>query len=290
MKKIIFGFNVTNNKKNEQSDDYALVTKRLDGWQQEELEKTREKSEYLQKKVTLPPLLLIIKTICLFAVIIIGSSIIGAVLKGNTFAQAYNNAAFLFYILPITLVGWIVILGYEKKRQKEVMNSAEPEQIEKQVEKIIKDSADELNIPEEAFEMDFLAFRYKIKKDEIKVVSTSMFTFVNIIMSVFVQNQKLCLANLEQLVEISLSDFVSIERVNKNALVPVWNKEVPPTKEPYKKYKIKTNQYQTIYVKPYYIIEFNIDGQIYDLYVPVYEISKFLQLTGIDYTDEFTVL
>lgn len=65
-----------------------------------------------------------------------------------------------------------------------------------------------------------------------------------------------------------------------------WNKDVPPNKEPYKKYKIKTDNMGTIIIKPYYIATFEIDMQVYELYIPNYELDNFIKITGFDYQDE----
>ncbi len=288
MKKVIFGINITDNKKNDQTDEQALVTKRLEGWQQHELERTREESNAIQKKITLPTALVITKFTSFFFTIVIGCGIISSIIKGNTFAQTYDNAPVLIYIFPIALIGWLTLYFYEKKIRKNVEDSPELEKMEKGVEEVIKQSVEEFDIPEDAVEMDFLAFRYKIKKDEVTIVSSGMFTYLNIVMNTFVKDDKLCLANLEEMVEIDLKDFISIDRRDKNAMIPSWNKETQYNKEPYKKFKLKQNQMGMLFTKPYYVVDFCINGQSYMLYVPVYEIAAFIKMTGIEYRDEYT--
>jgi len=288
MNKIIFGINVTENKKNDQTDHQPLVSKRLSEWKQQELSKTIEEAEDLTKRASLSKPLLIIKTVLFIVMIILATSILSSILKGITFQTAYHNAAFLFYILPVSFLGWIVLIIYEKTLTKKYEGSYEVENLVKRTDIVITNSADEFNVPEDAISMDFLAFRYKRKNDAIKLVSTYLMMYVVVSQDVFVREDKLCFANLKELIELSLKDFVSIECVQKNAIISNWNKDTPYNKEPYKKYKLKSNQDGMIYVKPYYIVSFNVNGQVYDLYVPVYEIADFVKRTGIDYHDQFT--
>lgn len=288
MKKIIFGLNLTDDKKNDQTDEQPLVTKRLTDWQQEELARTSEKVNEILKRATLPTGWLIAKAISGSLALLIGIGILRAIVHDLTFEQVYHNAPYLIIALPVLVAGWLVLFVLEKKRKATVGKSTELVQIKNRAEAAATHSADELSLPEDTVEMDFLTYRYRIKNGEIKIRPFLMATHLSVSMRAFVQDGKLCLADLEQLVEIPLKDFTSIERVNKNAMIPQWNKDVPWTKEPYKKYKLKNNQYGTIYVKPYYLVDFAIDGQVYELSVPVYEIAPFIALTHIEYHDEFT--
>jgi len=288
MKKIIFGLNLTGNKKNDLTDEQPLVTKRLTGWQQEELERTREKVGEMEKRATLPSGWLIAKLVLGFFAIMIAAGLLSGLRDDLPFAQVWHNSWFLIVALPVLVAGWLVLFFVEKKRKKAVEKSPEFAQIQSQTDAVISHSIDEFALPEDAVVMDFLSYRYVIKKGEIKVRSFALATHLNASMGTFVQDGKLCLANLEQVVEIPLKDFSAIERVNKNVIIPQWNKDVPWTKEPYKKYKLKNNQYGMIFVKPHYLVRFDVDGQVYELTVPVYEIAPFIALTHIEYHDEFT--
>ncbi|MDD4070553.1 MAG: hypothetical protein PHF05_08930 [Candidatus Izemoplasmatales bacterium] len=287
MKKVMFSINVTDDKKNIQTDEIPLITKRLEQWQKDELERVRENAEEFKQKVSMPMAFNIVKIILSILTLIIVVSLISSFSNGTTFKEAYENAPVVFYLLPVSALGWVGIILYGKKREKAVLKTDETEKMERLVNETVKRSREEFGIPEDVLEMDILAFKYKLKDDEIKVVSTGMISFVNLSMDVFVNENKLLMANIEQLVEVDLNDFVSIVRIDKIALIPQWNKNIPNNEEPYKKFKLKVNQFQQIFVKPYYIVKFNIGDDEYNLYVPVYEISRFIKLTGIDYNDEF---
>lgn len=288
MKKIIFGLNLTDNKNNDLSDEQPLVAKRITDWQQEELRKTCDKLVDLQKQATLPTGWRIAKWVLGILAILIAGGILEGIGEDLTFVQIWHNASYLVIALPVLGAGWTVLFAIEKKRKRTVEKSPELEKTKSQIDTVIHHSADEFGLPEETKDMDFLSYRYIIKKGEIKVRSLYTITYLNASLGTFVQDGKLCLANLEQVVEIPLKDYVSIERVNKNVIIPRWNKDVLWTKEPYKKYKLKNNQYGMIFVKPYYLVDFDIEGQIYELTVPVYEIAPFIALTHIEYHDEFT--
>jgi len=237
MKKIIFGLNLTDNKKNDLTDEQPLVTKRLTGWQQEELARTNDQVNEMQKRATLPNGWLIAKGAFGVLALIIVSGILGGFAKDLTFEQIYHNASYLVLALPELSVGWLILFVMEKKRKTTVEKSPELVQIKSQMEAVVSHSVDELSLPEDAVKIDFLSYRYLIKNGEIKPRSLLMATHLNLAMNTFVQDGRLFLANLEQVVEIPLKDFSSIERVNKNVMIPQWNKDVPWTKEPYKKYK-----------------------------------------------------
>jgi hypothetical protein len=290
MKKVLFCINVTDNKKNDQTDELSLVTKRLDGYQQEELDRIRNDSQEIQNSYTLPLYLTIIKSIAFLMTLIIAVGVISSYSAGNTIEQSFNNAPFLFYIFPFSLITGISITIYDKRRKSKVEESPEINKIEEQSNTLFSNVKAELDIPDDAIEMDFLGFKYKVVDNKIKVVNTGMLQYLNLGLFCYVKENKLCIANLEQLIEISLDDFVSIERVNKNFVIPYWNKEQSLNEEPYKKYKLKANNFGMIFVNPTYIVTFNINNQIYDLYVPVYEISDFIKMTGIKYNDEFVLV
>ena len=63
MKKVMFSINVTDDKKNIQTDEIPLITKRLEQWQKDELERVRENAEEFKQKVSMPMAFNIVKII-----------------------------------------------------------------------------------------------------------------------------------------------------------------------------------------------------------------------------------
>jgi len=173
---------------------------------------------------------------------------------------------------------------------KKLKESSDFSKIEDSVEQINRMSFEEFNVPEDAVSISFLNYRYSFENDKFMLLPKGTKFFESFDTHSFVRDGVLHLAGVDQLIEIELKDFVSIEKIQEKVYFVMWPYDVSYKEEPYNKYKITKNRDDYIVFSPYYIVTFNIYGTLYDLTIPVYEISKFIQLTGIDYADEYTAL
>ena len=147
----------------------------------------------------------------------------------------------------------------------------------------VKNIYEELGVPNTAYSVDIFGFKYKIKDGKI-VVKSSAFqpsNFINTDFSCFISDNKLHLVDLTDVYSFDLSNFKRIVAVKKTADFTPWNKQESPNDERYKPFKIRNNQIGINFVKPYYILEYEQDGETYGIYFPPYELSVFESLTGL---------
>ena len=92
--------------------------------------------------------------------------------------------------------------------------------------------------------------------------------------------------NIETVYSFDLSELRSIKTVNKRISVPIWNKDEEPTEGRFKKYKLKVDEAEDVYFKPFHILEIDHYGSIFGIYFPCYELSLFEKLTGLAAQDQ----
>ena len=145
---------------------------------------------------------------------------------------------------------------------------------------------DELGVPHNAYYVDVLSFRYKVKNDKITATAVGFQTtpYINFDLRMYITDDHLYLANIENLYAFKLSDLKTIKTVNKRISIPTWNKQEEPTKGEFKQYKLAVNNLGDIFFKPYYILEGEHNGETFGIYFPPYELATFEKLTGLSAT------
>ena len=95
------------------------------------------------------------------------------------------------------------------------------------------------------------------------------------------ENDRLCLTDLESRFEFPLAELRRIRTVRKKISIPTWNKETAPDEDIYKPYKLSVDGYECIHFKPYHILELEHEGETWGIYFPCYELPVFEELTGL---------
>lgn len=277
----LFGIDVTNNKDNLEQfkireADIELVQKQ---------EETRESMDKVEKKAALPTWLSILMYIALLAGTIIICGFIKA-LKNKSFKELISRPTniFLLAIAVVLILAYIIyrIIAYQKA--KVVAKSEEFNQVAEEIDEIVNESFKDLNIPDDKIIMDVFTYPYKVKKDKIKPAS-SMFKYINIQYNFFIEDDKLCFADIETVYAIPLSCFKRIIKYNKRAMVNGWNKDVEFNKGEYKEYKITKNNYDNLFMKPYYSVQFEYEFKEYEFLIPPYEINHLNKLLNLEIID-----
>lgn len=278
--KIFFGVDITTNKKNERMDGEDFIVDRVSEAQEKVLDQNGEALTELQKKANLPLPLRILYylsgfiTLCFVVGIIRG---LGEV----TLQEAFQNAPWIFYLVPISAIVWGLLALARRKYQKKFEESPEVEQAAKKAQALNQQSYDALGVPEDAVTVDVLCSRYAIKKDEPVNRPFGPYTFIATELKMYVEDDSLLLADVHQKFSIPLSSLVGIRTINKPVTMPVWNKDIPIDQPPYNSYSITVNQ-NGIRFQPYCALHIRDDyGKEYDLYFPCYEIVPFERLTGL---------
>ncbi len=280
--KPFFCIDVTEDKKNTTYNGAEFITQSSSEKSKEELEEKQADAIELIGKSQYPLPVRIFKFICGIAAAILGISLCRGMIEVGI-RKAYENAGVLFWIFGVCLVVWVILALLSRMKSKEVLETSKARNVAEDLDRQIEDMYAGLNIPESAEEVDVLMFRYVIKKGKISAKGTALsFTpYINIGVKAFISDNCLCLADINDVYSIPLSELKKITTVNKKISVSDWNKEEPFNKGKYKEYKMTANQYGCIFFKPYYILKLEHNGETWGIYFPTYELPAFEKLTGL---------
>ena len=284
--KPVFCIDITEDKKNERINGEALITKSVSDKEKNRLESNHLELEETVDESRLPWILRIVKAICGFG----GAMILIATLRAAGdigLAKAWQNAPVLVAFGPILIAVWGVLQLFSKHREKRVM---EEKSVVEQLEVLDQNYRAlyaELGVPEDAASMDVIAFRYRVKKGEVKPATVGMSfdalmsAFQNLEVKVFTREGMLCLSTAQDLYEIPINEISKIRTVKKTIPFNTWNKEVDPRDEFFKKYKLGVNNYGQVLVRPYHVLEISHAGEDFCIWFPCYELPTVEALTGL---------
>ena len=274
----LWGVNITQNKKNEIANGRELIVattaKPID------VEQVQDRANELEAKASLPKPWGIIQWICGLAAMVMAGAVISSSAKIGI-AQAYRNAPAFFWMLGGFALAFVALKVWGALRNRAVIKSGEIEQLDAEVHEVVGAAYEELGVPEDAVCLDAFVFRYKEKGGKISICSNGFFDFLNVETRAYIKDGALCLADTESVYALPLKSLQRIQTVKKTAMFHGWNKELPPTDKSFKPYRVAVNQYESIYCKPYHILEAEIGGQTWGVYFPGYELPVIEGLTGL---------
>ena len=278
--KLFFGVDVTQDNGNDRMDGEDFIARRISEAQEKALEANSEALEALQNKAKLPLPLRALRYACAFVFLCFAISLVRGL--GNvTLTQAYHNAPWIFYSLPVVGMGWIALTLLHRKRQKEFHDSPEVAQAIKKSAALNQQSYESLGVPADAATIDVLCSRYAIKKGEPINRPFGPYTFIATEVKIYKEGDALMLADLYQTFAIPKEALTAIRTVQKPVTLPAWNKETPIDQPPYNGYNLTLN-HNGVHFKYYHTLTVTRgDGEEYDLYFPPYEITTIEALTGL---------
>lgn len=282
--KPLFGIDLTENSKNHQINGKEFEVAKASEENSEKRERIKLLTKILERNAKLPRALEVIKKIArIIAIIVVVSTLrILADSDGVSLKQAFENASFIFYIGIASLGLWGILELVERIKRKKIVNSGAAKVLEgySEVENAI---FSELGVPEGTKSTDILIFGYKMKDGEPvpKAAGANGIAFNNTRTMVYSDGANLCIVDVYRRFEIPLNSMRAIRTVNKRIALPGWKKDESFVSPAYKPYYITRNKYGVIFVKPYHILEFEIDGETWGLYFPCYELPTFEALTYI---------
>ena len=276
--KPIFCIDVTLDKKNEIVNGSEFITRTASKQKIEEYENKQEDFEQTVKKSKLPMWLRIIKYLCclLFWIVLAASVKAG-------FETALKNGPILVVSGALCGILWIILHFASKAKEKKVLKEEDAERQSKEIYEDFKNIHNELNVPDDAAEVDVLLFKYKMKNGKIRPYVSGLQTtaYINVSVKMYETNDALHIADLENVYSFAKSELKVITTVNKRISVPTWNKDEDPRKGRFKCHKMTVSNIGNVFFKPYYILEIEHESQIFGIYFPCYELEIFEHLTGL---------
>ena len=193
-------------------------------------------------------------------------------------ALAYEKSSPLFWCAICSIVVWTVFTAifckYIKRSKKKARRTA--------YDVAVDTVYSELGVPDNATPVDILTFSYKIVDGQPEAVTPrSQYTkYINLSVRMYVEDDKLFIADLASVYSIDLDMIKRIIPVDKKITFPYWNKPTSFKSAPYKRDKI-SYRYGVFRAKKYYIILITKDRADYGIYIPGYELKAIEKLTGL---------
>ena len=235
----------------------------------------------------LNPILRGLKTVCSWITLIVFIGTIRAL--GNvTIAEAFENAPFIFWLMGGCGIVWLVLTILTNRKAKNVMAGEDFNMSTRRLEGEIDRVFRELQVPEDAKEVDVVQLTYRWKNGTVKISTTGSETtpYTNVSLRVFRREDVLCLADLENRYELPISAMRRLKMVKKPLVIQGWNKEEKLNDPFYKPYKLTMDNYERVHTKSYGLLELNHDGVDWALWLPPYELNYISALTGLPITEE----
>lgn len=270
--KPFLGIDCTRDKENEDFNGNEFLVAEVSPALWQEFEEAEEETDEVVQKSKLPLALRIIEYVCGLA----GIAIIAGLIESwgeVSWAQAYQNAAALFYIGPACLLIWLALFLLGLHREKSTLTDERSTRKLSRRDGICRAIYTDLGIPDDAQTVDVLMFRYKEKDGEIKIYTTpaQSSTCFNLESKLYADEENFYIADLEGKYAFPRASVRTLREVKKRISFPSWNKEEPFNQGIYKPYKLTANNYGVIFCKSYFILELEHNGEIWGIYFPAYE-------------------
>ena len=184
-------------------------------------------------------------------------------------ASPYWLAAF-FGLLVLS----VVVIVIEHKRTKAVQSDASVAEWKERSAKAQEEAYQALQIPPDALSMDVFTATYAMKNGVPKNTTYTAFDF-----RAWVENDCLCLSDVENVVAIPLSALRGIAELPGRVTFYFWNKPESPDSETYRQYHIRKTYFGAYSVAGVRRVHIQSESGEYELLLPPYELDAFLRLT-----------
>ncbi len=267
-------------KKSNDNNFEKFVIRKLSDDNSEIIDNLSNEGKQLTKEKVPPQWL---SYVSIFAILIGLLFAVSILLAKDGFVNALQTRGYFFYIGVGLFVAGVVTQIIVRIKTKKSNSDPEVEEYVSRVEKTVKECEFELDIPETAVAIDVLfTIMKKNAKGEEKLSQMALIQFLNQELKVFVENDLFCFADNVMVIGVPINSFKGIKIINKKIPLPQWNKSEPFNGPSYKTFKLYTNQTGFIWMKPYYEIDFEVDGEQYYFLLPSYEKDSFLKALGIE--------
>lgn len=216
--KPFLGIDITTNRKNERLNGNEFLILKPSEILSQTLAKTTEQKDVIIQKSKMPLLLRIIKSICLFLAFICVSGLLRARVS---LAEAYHNAPWIFWLLPICVILFVLLTICEKVKSHQVLDTDENQHALATHDRVMKDILAELAVPDNAKNVDVLSCYYTERNGKIKAIEKGLqvHQFSNLIFKAYRDNENLYLTNCNGKYAFPLSSLSSIRTVKSIQLL-----------------------------------------------------------------------
>lgn len=285
--KPFYGIDRTTLKKNTFHEGDCFIAATVSDMTRQSYERALQSAAKELEATKLNPVLRGLKTVCSWITLIVFIGTIRA-LRNVTIAEAFENAPFIFWLMGGCGMVWLVLTYLTNRKAKAVMAGEDFNMSTRRLESEIDRVFRELQVPEDAKEVDVVQLTYRWKNGTVKISTTGSETtpYTNVSLRVFRREDVLCLADLENRYELPIAAMRRLKMVKKPLVIQGWNKEEKLNDPFYKPYKLTMDNYERVHTKSYGLLELNHDGVDWALWLPPYELNYISALTGLPITEE----
>ena len=285
--KPFYGIDRTTLKKNTFHEGDCFIAATVSDMTRQSYERALQSAAKELEATKLNPLLRGIKTACQWIALLIFFGTIRS-LRNVTLAEGYENAPGLFWAMAICGIVWLVLTILTNRKAKTVMAGEDFNMSTRRLEGEIDRVFRELQVPEDAKQVDVVQLTYRWKNGTVKISTTGSETtpYTNVSLRVFRREDVLCLADLENRYELPIAAMRRLKMVKKPLVIQGWNKEEKLNDPFYKPYKLTMDNYERVHTKSYGLLELSHDGVDWALWLPPYELNYISALTGLPITEE----
>lgn len=226
----------------------------------------------LEKEAKLPPVANALRWTCYLAVILALGNLI---IDDYGFCEGMKIAP-LWYLVGLTaLLVWWGIWVYDKRRGKSFAEDERIDKVASQSENIEEEILADLQIPEGAVELDIFTGEYIMKNGKRKNANEKS-EIVNRVYRFWRDGNKLCIADLESVVSIPLTDFGKVWKVEDKKPLMSWNKADNPSDRKYTRYGISFSV-GVMFTEWHYAFEV---GEDFEIRIPGYDGAAVMNYIG----------
>lgn len=262
-------------------DGNAFLTREISASAAQQRDSAMAQVQQLEKKSALPLPLRILQLIAVFVASCTVLGVIKSLGRDVTLAEGFHNAPVIFFAGGIAIVLLIVLWIVGKCKANHAVQTIDVTAIEENVGDAIEQIHSELQIPEDAVDVDVLFQVYKMKNGKRHVKNRGWYRFVNGEMAVYRKDDRLCFSDYHGEWAIPIGEIQGVQNVPKKVQVSGWNKEYPVTAPQLKPYKPIDNN-GSIFVRAYYAIEIQSIWGAFEILIPNYDMETVMQIAGLE--------
>lgn len=188
-------------------------------------------------------------------------------------AGIYGSLSFL-HAIDLALLVTSIVFNFKAKRINRRINESQGESLKmdfteasQRLEAAAAEAAAELGVPATALTVDVFPYHYKMKGDTILRVGKEG-KFDNLAVSVFVEDEKLCLATAQELFAVPLARVKGFREYDEDFEIDIWLKPEEHDSDRYKEFGIRKSGFLSRKGHGYFGLRI---GEDYEVLIPCYD-------------------
>ena len=188
-------------------------------------------------------------------------------------AGIYGSMSFL-HAIDLALLVTSIVFNFKAKRVNRRINESQGESLKmdfteasQRLEAAAAEAAAELGVPATALTVDVFPYHYKMKGDTVLRVGKEG-KFDNLAVSVFVEDEKLCLATAQELFAVPLARVKGFREYDEDFEIDIWLKPEEHDSDRYKEFGIRKSGFLSRKGHGYFGLRI---GEDYEVLIPCYD-------------------